>query len=102
MSAKHTPGPWHYADSMGDREIRSSVDITIGEVLGDGNSYCQEEEEERLANAQLIAAAPDMLEALESEEAWRRETDELKASKLRGHAWTLRTQALAKAKGETP
>lgn len=63
--SKHTPGPWVAIESMGDFLIQTENGYTIGDVLGEGNSYSDEEERERWYNAHLIAAAPDMLEALE-------------------------------------
>jgi hypothetical protein len=67
MQAKHTEGPWNAKarsqDGIGDftNEVR---------VYGPRVSYwvadCGMEEPERLANARLIASAPDLLAALES------------------------------------
>ena len=57
MENKHTPGPW----------MRSSFGF---QVLGDKNrvSVCQldgkQGQETQIANARLIAAAPEILEAL--------------------------------------
>lgn len=62
MSAKHTPGPWHLAKEttrgqfVRDYRIRDKADgliATLGPVDQD-------------ANAALIAAAPDLLAALEA------------------------------------
>lgn len=72
MSAKHTPGPWSIEDPMGPEIIsivrgndpQSWIDIaqigTVGEG-GDDRRYL-----EHMANAHLIAAAPELLEALET------------------------------------
>lgn len=50
----HTPGPWHVANGC---QIRSAKDqIAKAWMMRNG---------EGLANARLIAAAPEMLEALE-------------------------------------
>ena len=63
--AKHTPGPWETDKMEGDffprvilppREDWCKSSITINEGRGDMEE-CQ-------ANARLIAAAPDLLEAL--------------------------------------
>ena len=57
--SKHTPGPWEVLD---DRSMTSVV-VEYGEIcdiVQDGRPAS-----ENLANARLIAAAPEMLEALE-------------------------------------
>ena len=63
---KHTPGPWHVQGDHGKLWIETSGnDDTIAEVhrrAAKGSVYsCKEAS----ANAKLIAAAPDLLEALE-------------------------------------
>lgn len=72
MSQKHTPGPWipmQYAD--GEWGVRQDPNIpsviVAGEGLPCGFSICNIVEQspaEDEANAHLIAAAPDLLEAL--------------------------------------
>ena len=53
-TAKHTPGPWHVASGC---QIRSAKDqIAKAWMMRNG---------EGLANAHLLAAAPELLEALE-------------------------------------
>ena len=55
---KHTPGPWHVAgqgDDKGNLPIKACA-ITIAGVNGQGT----------LADARLIAAAPDLLAACEA------------------------------------
>lgn len=60
--AKHTPGPWEacdvgdYSDYDGRCRVILGDDLRIVVVLGD--------HDESAANARLIAAAPDLLEAL--------------------------------------
>jgi hypothetical protein len=56
-----------------------------------GHLICESVSE---ANAKLIAAAPDLLEALEN-----LENDD---GQIPAHAWNLCQAAIAKAKGETP
>ena len=60
METKHTPGPWSWSrDTMEDR-----CDITLhSEATGYSILYCCVKPRE--PNARLMAAAPDLLEALE-------------------------------------
>ncbi len=67
MTTQHTPGPWFYR--RGD-EWSHDVVTHHGE-LPDGSTSCwtvasinKRREPEHVANARLIAAAPDLLEAL--------------------------------------
>ena len=59
METKHTPGPWYWSrDTMENR-----CDITLySEATGYSVLYCCVKPRE--PNARLMAAAPDMLEAL--------------------------------------
>lgn len=59
--AKHTPGPWNFGMKSGDSEIIVAGGVALAEVFP---TDCTEEEFE--ANAQLIKAAPELLEALKS------------------------------------
>jgi len=88
--AKYTPGPW----TTRDTEIiatQFSECIAIVQYPGHGAN----EEAEGLANAHLIAAAPDLLVALENVlrrsgvDLQQDQCDEIRA-------------AIAKAKGRTP
>lgn len=60
MNASHTPGPWHYrvgADPHNQGQVSSeSTGATVAITYGDEGG----------ANAHLIAAAPDLLAALEA------------------------------------
>jgi hypothetical protein len=74
MSAKHTPGPWLALVEPTECEgvnVRFSIDSGLHFGICGGQS--QEhlihngiKEDECRANAQLIASAPDLLEALQS------------------------------------
>jgi hypothetical protein len=55
---KHTPGPWR--TSRGTVDVYNKDGFTIIEC----NHYGISDKEEAFANQQLIAAAPEMLEAL--------------------------------------
>jgi hypothetical protein len=62
--AQHTPGPWRVFTTPDNSKV-----IGIGERTGDGIADCgfgvwRGGSEEARANAQLMAAAPDMLAAL--------------------------------------
>jgi hypothetical protein len=65
MSAKHTPGPWKQGSSDEDACVVYSSDDHI--IAGcEGIDFDEGTEN---ANARLIAAAPELLEALELAEA---------------------------------
>lgn len=54
MTAQHTPGPWHVANDVQIRSEKHQIAKVWMMRNGEGN-----------ANARLIAAAPDLLEALQ-------------------------------------
>jgi len=72
--SKHTPGPWRVGiNQHGGAHIVSDEHGLIGETVGGGNCGLQLNEggkAQSLVNARLIAAAPDMLEALRNIDAW--------------------------------
>lgn len=57
--SKHTPGPWHIKYYLDCQHIVSNEGLGRSVASNDRN------DDEDDANAKLIAAAPDMLEALE-------------------------------------
>ncbi len=59
MTDKYTPGPWGFHDT----EKHTIVKKKVGTIASSNSLHFSEEENE--ANAQLIAAAPEMLEFLE-------------------------------------
>jgi hypothetical protein len=64
METKHTPGPWKFRPSIFSEFYIETVDQSsdktfIGEVGGGLQS-----KQEIIANAKLVAAAPELLEAL--------------------------------------
>ncbi len=88
--SKHTPGPWTHSNLV----VRAgrSQKHPMGRQIAD----CYRElpaghfdEGENAANAQLIAAAPDMLEALQNIENDNQHMPDT--------AWKLITDAIAKA-----
>ena len=65
MNTTHTPGPWHVDIVIGGEHIPA---IFAGRVkVASINPYLvgQDNAGDRMANARLIAAAPDLLEALQ-------------------------------------
>ena len=62
--SKHTPGPWsHYDDSKGC--VHRHEVVAMGKTVA--RIYCTNGDEiEDKANASLVAAAPDLLAALQS------------------------------------
>lgn len=109
--SKHTPGPWHVVNGV---DVFTSLGAKnaegIEEPINDGwhVADCAMEDlsyRESNANARLIAAAPDLLEALElivMERAWyRSERPEGYNIEDRLNAWEETARAaIAKAKGE--
>jgi hypothetical protein len=112
--SKHTTGPWAYAEADAGREFfvfraddEKRIPITNG---GCGCCNSKEQSIELEEDARLIAAAPDLLEALESllssyESAMHSEFD------FPGDQWTAEGRndagalaaiaAIAKARGES-
>jgi hypothetical protein len=95
MSTKHTPGPWKVVPHGVEPENPDGCefDVTVDTRSPVG-----------MANARLIAAAPELLEALEAA-VFALEpngTPVTEAEKYRAKAATAARAALAKAKGETP
>lgn len=98
---KHTPGPWNYLDfgfNEGNEVIygRETTQRPIAEAihwLDQSESHAQVK-----ANARLIAAAPELLEALlaldDLRGAWSPPDDVIKA------AWSKCRAAIAKATGD--
>ena len=94
----HTPGPWNTFTKMPGVYAESGREIVFHAHLSRSA-----DESERLANARLIAAAPELLEALEelvsrreSACAERGEMDRLAGSDGR---YNRARAAIAKAKG---
>ena len=65
---KFTPGPW----TSGIRGVLGALRFSVapendfGKIVSICGDYGAEDKEESIANARLIAAAPDMYEALEA------------------------------------
>ena len=65
MSAQHTPGPWRINLDC-ETMISNCLDGAEAADICEVSEWSQVFWEERNANARLIAAAPELLEALES------------------------------------
>lgn len=104
--AEHTPGPWVWERAEGG--FCDGHKIRMGEAIGSPHNHaahlvveydhsCYPEDgdgtqhAEAEANARLMAAAPDLLEALEN-----LENDD---GAIPDHAWSLVKLAIAKARG---
>lgn len=61
--SKHTPGPWIYDEAAS--EIGAETDNGAMTTIATMTDWFPEYYQERYANARLIAAAPDLLEALQ-------------------------------------
>lgn len=85
---KHTPGPW----KLNGLTIESKHNW-IASANSDGINDSNVDE----ANATLIAAAPELLEACKKLMAWLRECDDYAEKSI---AWKLGKAAIAKAEGE--
>lgn len=107
MTARHTPGPWVIGDENNaccDVLLGTDHNLTCSMDRRDNNTYDEViSREEMLANAKLIAAAPDLLEALQALRlareqdkylSWEKGAPDFKNAEL------LADAAIAKATGE--
>jgi hypothetical protein len=96
MNTTHTQGPWDWHQSKNDDGTHNGSVIYL-ERPGMAHCVCKapryQTDEQWEADACLIAAAPDMLEALEN-----LENDD---GSIPDHAWKLVQDAISKAKGES-
>jgi len=64
METKYTPGPWVFHGQH--QEIHAAVDEDGSQVIADMNPDNDYPRETNAANARLIAAAPELLAALQA------------------------------------
>lgn len=97
MTDKHTPGPWEAKPKVSDHKrfvIWSNKEA--GAAVCETSNWLNEDFDEIKANAYLIAAAPDLFEALDRFVGWH--LLDIEPSQLLREA----QQALAKARGDQP
>lgn len=65
---KHTPGPWYISETGPRYSINAGTggDSTRHIAMVSSYEKFEEDKEENIANSKLMAAAPDLLEALET------------------------------------
>ena len=86
---KPTPGPWELWGHANPSQVISSQAGFVAQTLGNNDK----------ANARLIAAAPELLEAaIELKDVCNRPA----AARTRAEAWRKLDAAIAKATGDTP
>lgn len=66
VETKHTPGEWHIRTNDPQIFINSSGDVPLAEIAGASVRDIKACRDNAFANARLIAAAPDLLEALKA------------------------------------
>jgi hypothetical protein len=105
MTGQHTKGPWRIETRHGPLDVFGADRQFVCEV---GFQLDNGDDEREAADARLIAAAPDMLDALKSlvaaNEAWNREVAAIVG---REPGWTdsyldAARAAIAKAEGGAP
>lgn len=98
MGPKHTPGPWWVvADDPRDRNFAALVATSTATYSIDCTRSGADRHED-MANAHLIAAAPDLLAALEDLRLAC--ADAYKAGRIDAEAFVRAGNVLARARGE--
>ena len=62
---KHTPGPWLFDEESGAITTHKRIAKGIARIVTVRLGWAEPFESEQIANARLIAAAPELLEALQ-------------------------------------
>ena len=95
----HTPGPWRvkHKAKLGWAGVLTQEGDIIADISVDGQDF--RDPEQALNDARLIAAAPDLLRALE--EAIR-DHDDFEDGRLSGNTVATMYAAIAKATREKP
>ena len=93
---KHTPGPWIFREMPYPEENdKHWIDNKNGKPLAEVRDYGIE----GIANAQLIAVAPDLLKALKNIVNWHREKDSGEGELYGRDYITTAISAIRKAEG---
>jgi hypothetical protein len=98
MTTQHTPGPWHVSDPECCNEVIDEMGRTIAVV--------EEWTSEGRGNVKVLAAAPDLLKALEEALPWmehaQKQWTEERGNENSVLSWRITDarNAIAKAKGE--
>ena len=66
MKTTHTPGPWHCKIAKLDEQWNGYPGLVFGRTRDDGTDYAAIAKCSNREDARLIAAAPELLAALES------------------------------------
>jgi hypothetical protein len=106
QAAAHTPGPWHTEPLQWDHGASIAICskqqgvLAIIPPLNDAEDAATAGHDPHdIANGQLMAAAPEMLEALEAQEMAEWDADAARRKGYFDRAKELRRAALARAKG---
>lgn len=97
MNSKHTPGPWTASlpeDRLSDAAISARTPI-YKNIANIARVYRRDSERQRDADARLIAAAPDLLAALDELLADKYLSDPINADRM-----AAARAAIRKARGE--
>lgn len=105
-----TPGPWHFLEAIGHDDEWSSVNpLTVcsdgnddlASIFSDADSTVSIPRVQSVANAHLIAAGPEMYEALKDlSEAFQARIDGTGGTNAELRELAAAREALSKARGE--
>jgi hypothetical protein len=106
QAATHTPGPWHtepfqwdYGASIAICSKQQGVLAIIPPLNDVEDDATPQHDLHDIANSNVMAAAPDMLEALEAQEMAEWDPEAARRKGYFDRARELRRAAIAKAKG---
>jgi hypothetical protein len=98
--SKHTPGPWYAVGSWVEVDDDNAADICNCSAESMGQKRAARPPEEEEANARLIAAAPELLDALRALQSIPPFDGTQKASIARRETKRAARAVVAKALGE--